>query len=114
MSLQIELITRLAGPAEICLGPIEMVPLGEGRTFVVEGRTIAVFRQRDGSVYATQPDCPHLGGPLAEGLIGDGVVLCPLHSYKFDLKTGACATDPACRINTYPIRAEAGKLYVSL
>jgi nitrite reductase (NADH) small subunit len=70
------------------LGRLDEIPLGEGRVFRVDGRDIAVFRCRDGEVHATDAACPHRGGPLADGLVGDGTVVCPLHGCVFDLRTG--------------------------
>lgn len=99
---------------EVCLGSVEAIPLGEGRAFVVGDLAVAVFRQRDGTLYASQNECPHLGGPLADGLIGSGAVLCPLHAYRFDLRSGACANDPACTIRTFPVREEGGTIRVRM
>lgn len=70
------------------LGPVEDIPVGEGRAYAVEGRQIAVFRLRDGSLRALDAVCPHRGGPLADGLADDHVVICPLHNYTYDLATG--------------------------
>lgn len=97
---------------EVCLGPRDLVPLGEGRRFVVGAEEIAVFRGRDGSLYAIQNRCPHRDGPLAEGILGAGQVICPYHAYKFDVATGACLTDPTCSLRTYPVREEAGEIRV--
>ena len=77
------------------------IPEGEGRTVEVAGLQLAVFRTRDG-VFATQPDCPHRQGPLADGLTGGATVQCPLHDRLYDLRTGAGLNTP-CRINTYPV-----------
>ena len=54
----------------IAIGTLAQIPPGEGRNIVVGDRTLAVFHLRDGAVYATQPNCPHAGGPLADGLTG--------------------------------------------
>jgi nitrite reductase (NADH) small subunit len=70
------------------LGSIELIPPGEGREYEAGGRSIAVFRARGGRIYAVQANCPHREGPLTDGIIGEGKVICPLHSYKFDLATG--------------------------
>ena len=79
------------------LGAIDRIPPGEGQTFLVAGREIAVFRTRGAdAVYATQARCPHKAGLLADGIVGDGKVICPLHSYTFDLATGT-ALGNACR-----------------
>ena len=86
------------------LGPVERIPPGEGQTFVVGGRQIAVFRTRDDEVFATQARCPHKSGLLADGVMGDGKVICPLHSYKFDLATGTPLGNSCGSLRTY--RAE--------
>ncbi|EIZ77381.1 Rieske (2Fe-2S) domain-containing protein [Novosphingobium sp. Rr 2-17] len=52
------------------IGPLQQIPAGEGRNFDVGGRTIAVFQAHGGRVFATQPECPHKRGPLANGLTG--------------------------------------------
>ncbi len=85
------------------LGPVERIPPGEGRTFDVGGHRIAVFRTRSGEVYATQADCPHRGGPLADGLLGERCVVCPLHGFKFDLGTGAPIGHACGGVRTYPV-----------
>ena len=64
------------------------IPLGEARVFRVDGRDVAVFRCRSGEVFATSAECPHRGGPLADGLVGGHSVICPLHGFVFDLRTG--------------------------
>jgi nitrite reductase (NADH) small subunit len=63
------------------------VPPGEGRAVTVAGRRIAVFNAPTGW-YALDHACPHLGGPLADGLLSDSCVTCPLHERRFDLRTG--------------------------
>lgn len=98
---------------EINLGPLEGIPLGQGRAYVVDGRTIAVFRQRDGRLFAADNACPHRGGFLADGIIGAGKVICPLHARKFDLNTGACPGE-TCSIKTYPVREEGGCIILSI
>ena len=70
------------------IGRVEDVPLLEGRSVAVAGRRVAVFRTEEG-LFATDAACPHLGGPLADGLVADACVTCPLHGRRFDLRTGA-------------------------
>ena len=50
-----------------------------------------------------RPHCPHRGGPLADGLVGDGTLVCPLHEWRFDLATGT-AINGQCSIAVYPVR----------
>jgi nitrite reductase (NADH) small subunit len=96
------------------LGSVSQIPPGEGRAFEVAGRRIAVFRNRQGALFATQAECPHKGGPLADGLIGETTVICPLHEWHFDLATGRLKSGE-CEIATYPVRAsEDGQILVTL
>ena len=85
------------------------IPQGEGRTVEVAGLHLAVFHTLE-CVFATQPDCPHLQGPLADGLTGTGTILCPLHDHMFDLRTGA-GLNSDCRLATYRLAvAEDGTI----
>jgi nitrite reductase (NADH) small subunit len=97
---------------EVAIGPLSQIPPGEGRNFEVGGLRIAVFHLRDGSVYAVQSDCPHRGGPLADGLTDDRHVVCPLHDRVYDLKTGQ-EIGADCKLKVYPVRTNpAGMILV--
>jgi nitrite reductase (NADH) small subunit len=85
------------------LGPVDAIPLGEARVFRVEGRDVAVFRCRSGDVYATGATCPHRGGPLADGLVGNHSVICPLHGFVFDLRTGEAPGRECRRLVTHSV-----------
>ncbi len=89
------------------LGDIDQIALGEGRIFRVGFEDIAVFRTRDGKVFATQAQCPHEAGPLADGLLGQGCVACPLHGWKFDLASGQGLGQCSGRLRTYPVQLDA-------
>jgi nitrite reductase (NADH) small subunit len=95
------------------LGPVEQIPLGEGRAFAVDGAQAAVFRTRDRELRATDAVCPHAGGPLADGQIDRRRVLCPLHGHAFALADGSCSTGDYA-IRTYPVREEDGQLVLEL
>ena len=82
---------------KVNLGPVYRIPAGEGRVFRVDTFDVAVFRPRSGTVHATQAWCPHLGGPLADGVVGNGKVVCPLHGYKFSLAPEGRTATPARR-----------------
>jgi nitrite reductase (NADH) small subunit len=86
------------------LGPVACIPLGEGRLFEAGSTLIAIFRARDGRVFATEPWCPHRGGPLIDGLVAAGKVVCPLHGYAFDLASGKPTHNECRAIRTYPVR----------
>jgi nitrite reductase (NADH) small subunit len=87
------------------LGPVEQVPVGEGRAFGIAGEQIAVFRLRDGTLRAVAAVCPHKGGPIADGTIDRSVVLCPLHQHSFELATG-CSTTGSAPLQTYAVSTD--------
>ncbi len=89
------------------VGSIDDIPLGEGRAYIVDGTEVAVYRLRDGTLRALGAVCPHRGGPLADGLIDDRVVVCPLHGHTYDLCTGAEAGDGGKGVRAYHVTAAA-------
>ncbi|MEJ2888771.1 Rieske (2Fe-2S) protein [Actinomycetospora aeridis] len=98
---------------EVRLGPVEQIPLGEGRAFLVGDEPVAVFRPRAGGLHALRAICPHRGGPLADGLTDAGTVMCPLHNHQFALADGTCRTG-ADDVAAYAASEEDGELVVRL
>ncbi len=94
-------------------GPLAQIAPGQGFCFVAFGEEIAVFRQRDGRLFATQNRCPHKSGPLSEGIVGGGKVICPLHSQKYDLCSGEGPEKGVC-LKIYPVREADGSILVDL
>lgn len=58
----------------------------------VQGRTVALFWHQD-AVWAVDNRCPHMGFPLSQGTVADGILTCHWHHAKFDL-AGGCTFDP--------------------
>ena len=97
----------------INLGSISRIPVGQGRCYVVGAEEIAVFRQRDGRIFATENRCPHRHGPLAEGVLGGGRIICPLHGHQFNLETGA-GSEPGECVRVFHVQDVAGDILLSL
>ena len=91
---------------------VDDVPIGEGRAVTVHGRRIALFHADDGW-FALDATCPHLGGPLADGIVGGRTVICPLHERRFDLHTGADLGGGPC-VRSHPVAVAGGRVYVAL
>ena len=77
----------------------------------VNGEQVAVFRH-EGSFYAIQNSCPHRQGSLGEGIVEEGIVTCPLHGWKFDIKTGASPVFPTAKIKTYNVHVEGNEIII--
>lgn len=95
------------------LGPLDQIPIGEGRAFQVAGDQVAIFRLRDGRVRALSAVCSHRGGPIADGQIDAEVVLCPLHLHAFELDSGCSRTD-AEPIRSYPVTVRDGQIFLAI
>ena len=106
-------MAKVAITSIVNLGTVEAVPLGQGRCYVVGDREVAVFRQRNGTLFATQNRCPHRQGPLAEGLVGDGRVICPLHAHQFNLETGCGGEAEEC-LAVYGVQEVAGNILLNV
>jgi nitrite reductase (NADH) small subunit len=95
------------------LGDLASIPRGEGRVFRAGPLAIAVFHSRNGGVFATEPWCPHRRGPLADGIVGEHKVICPLHARVFDLSSGEPIGNDCRAIKTYPVTInEEGQVLV--
>jgi nitrite reductase/ring-hydroxylating ferredoxin subunit len=76
---------------------------GKGRVVHAGGREIALFRLADG-VAALENACCHRGGPLGDGEVDGGCVVCPWHGWRFEIATGRCVA-PVTGGGVAPMRA---------
>ncbi len=86
---------------------------GELRAFACGGRVLCVANEA-GRYAAVDNVCPHRGGPLAEGTLEQGKVLCPWHAWAFDLQTGAADHEASSRVAVYPLRIEGDEALADL
>ena len=84
------------------------VPMLEGRSVGFGATRVAIFRLPDGWA-AVEHACPHMGGPLADGIVADRCVTCPLHGQRFDLLTGERVGGEG-RVRTFDVREVDGLL----
>ena len=75
------------------------------------GHTIAVF-YHEGSVYAVDNRCPHMGFPLARGTVKVGILTCHWHHARFDLCSGGTFDPFADDVRTFPVTISDGEVWV--
>jgi nitrite reductase/ring-hydroxylating ferredoxin subunit len=84
----------------------------EGRVLVNrDGQAIALFHH-DGEVRAVDNRCPHMGFPLTEGTVEDGVLTCHWHHARFELSCGDTFDPWADDVPTYPVEVRDGAVFV--
>jgi len=99
---------EMSGLVRICL-QAELPAAGEVREFVAGGRPFCVANV-DGTIAVLNGVCPHEEGPLGEGIIEEGRVVCPWHGYAFDPRTGESEQDPECKAQVFESVVEEGEL----
>jgi len=94
--------------------PVGAVADGKPATVsTATGLAIAVFLI-DGAYFAIANACPHRGAPLALGLIDEGGIICPLHHFKFDLKTGRCRLPRDLAARTFAVARDGDSLVITV
>jgi len=93
--------------------PVAELVEGCGKLVTVNGKALTLFRLGE-CVVALDAECPHEGGPLQDGTIEEGCVVCPWHTYRFGLTDGRCETDPNLRVKTYAASVEDGAVWVAV
>lgn len=85
-----------------------------GKLVEVQGRKLAVFNL-EGKLYAIDNACTHVGGPLAEGKVANGEVICPWHGSRFEIKTGAVTHGPArTGVKSHSVRVTGDNVEVDI
>jgi nitrite reductase (NADH) small subunit len=96
---------------KICLKR-DLPPAGQAKEFVAGVRTLCIANI-DGVIRALDNECPHRGGPLAEGMIEHGKLICPWHAWAFDPATGATDNSQE-RVAVYPVSTEGEEVFVKV
>ncbi len=89
------------------------LPLGRARAIDANGRRIALFRTA-GGVFALDNTCPHRGGPLSEGDVIGGEIVCPWHLWGFELATGRCLGNPEMAVASHEVRIDGDRILVKV
>lgn len=93
---------------------VENIPAMGSRKVEIGEIEIAIFKTRDGSIFAINNICPHKKGKLSEGLVHDKTVTCPLHNWNIDLVSGeALGNDSGCT-NIYKTKIIEGIVYLEI
>ncbi len=101
-------------PKWVDIGALADVPVQGARIVRAPGGCIAVFRTSTDQVHAIDDACPHKAGPLSQGIVHGTSVTCPLHNWVIDLATGEAQGADEGRVQTYPLKVEAGRILLDV
>ena len=117
---------------EIRVGRVADFADGQRAMVEVDGREVFVF-EREGRFHAFENVCPHMGGPVGEGILMGKVeavlgenrevlrerfstteihLVCPWHGWEYDIETGECAAFRRIRLHRYEAVQRGDEVYV--
>jgi nitrite reductase (NADH) small subunit len=105
-SLNMPTFTKLATESEL-------PPADEAKEFPCGGKTMCIANV-NGTYSAMDNVCLHRGGPLGQGMIEGGKVVCPWHGWAWDPKTGVSTQNPSMKVAVYPMKIEAGDVLIEV
>jgi len=95
----------IQGAGKLQEGQSKRIEIGDA----MAGGTEVVLARVKGELCAIDRVCPHEGGRISDGPLLDGEhVLCPLHNYRFDPKTGEAVGVSCKKAKTYKVREKDG------
>jgi sulfoxide reductase heme-binding subunit YedZ len=90
---------------------VDDIPEGRGRVVATTAERVAIFKH-NGTLSALSNACRHQNGPLGEGRIIGGCVVCPWHGYEYRPETGAAPPPFTEKVETYGVEVRAGRIFL--
>lgn len=90
---------------ELWDGDMAGVKAGKEKLFIV--------RSND-ELRAYQDVCPHKGVPLTDGDLDDGILVCGVHLWEFDVVTGDSVNPCGEKLVGFPCRVNNGRIEVEV
>ncbi len=96
------------------VGPSDDIDEEDVMRFDLDDKTFAIYNTEEG-FFATDGICTHEDQHLADGLVIDDVIECPLHQGRFHIPTGKAKSAPVCiDLKTYPVQIVDGDIYIQV
>jgi nitrite reductase (NADH) small subunit len=90
----------------------DLPALNECKELSCNGKLICVANV-DGQIHAVENTCLHRGGPLGQGVIEKGKVICPWHGWEWDPKTGE-AQVKGTKVGVYPLKIDGDDVLIEI
>ena len=80
----------------------------------IQDKKICITKHKD-EWFAFSARCPHASGRMDEGFVdAAGNIVCPVHKYRFSLKSGRDTNGEGYQLKTYKLELRGSALYVGL
>jgi 3-phenylpropionate/trans-cinnamate dioxygenase ferredoxin subunit len=102
------------GPGWLRVGSADELDVEDVMPFDFNGREYAIYHTADG-YFASDGMCTHEEEPLADGIVIDNVIECPLHQGRFDVRSGKALSAPVCvDLQTFPVQIHDSDIYIQI
>ncbi|HEY6250724.1 MAG TPA: Rieske (2Fe-2S) protein [Candidatus Angelobacter sp.] len=86
---------------------------GQAKEFTV-GEKIICVANIEGEYSAMDNVCLHRGGPLGQGTVEEGKIVCPWHGWQYDPKSGEAVHNSSAKVAVYPLKIEGEDVLVDI
>jgi nitrite reductase/ring-hydroxylating ferredoxin subunit/DMSO/TMAO reductase YedYZ heme-binding membrane subunit len=90
---------------------VDEIPDRRAKTVCLSGERVAVFKY-DGRVSAVSNVCRHQNGPLGEGKVVAGCIVCPWHGYEYAPADGRAPAPFTEKLPTFAVKVVRGRVLV--
>jgi nitrite reductase/ring-hydroxylating ferredoxin subunit len=91
---------------------VMQVSVGTVQTITVAGKKICIAHTAEG-LFAVNDKCPHNGASLSNGYCTkENSIVCPVHRYHFDLRTGRAKSGLGDVAITYPLEIRNDGVFI--
>jgi Fe-S cluster biogenesis protein NfuA/nitrite reductase/ring-hydroxylating ferredoxin subunit len=97
----------------VAAGLLSEIPEGSVRSTIIGGEKVLLSRN-GASVTCFQNACAHLGFPIHDGEIENGIITCPHHGFRYDLSSGECLTAPEVQLQSHAVRVIGPRVEVRI
>jgi nitrite reductase (NADH) small subunit len=86
-----------------------------GNVTEAEAQGVAVcLANVEGRLSALDNWCPHRRGPIGQGWVEGGNVVCPWHCWEFDAATGEVQPPERGKVTAFPVKVDGDDILVNL
>ena len=91
----------------------DLPAVNEAKEFSCAGKEICIANV-NGTFSAIDNICLHQGGPLGQGMIENGKVVCPWHGWEWNPVSGEAAHNPNAKLEVYQLKVENGDVLIEI
>jgi nitrite reductase/ring-hydroxylating ferredoxin subunit len=92
----------------------ELLPEKKIKKLILGNKVVAILRIGE-QFFAFDSQCPHRGASLLQSNInGLGEIICPLHQYRFDLKTGQVRSGYCPDLPVFSVRLSDKGVFITI